>query len=142
MTTQSDPSAVLKDTMQTAADTGADMAREKATIAKDQTADKVDQWAEAAAAAHAEAPDASPAGDVLSQTAASLSDIAHALRSKEVDEFFADARHFAKEHPMIALGGAALAGFVAARFLKSSPGTHAQRAADDPWNNHLDRSAS
>ncbi|MEM8822959.1 MAG: hypothetical protein AAGF30_05045 [Pseudomonadota bacterium] len=141
MTTQTNPSKAIKDSMKTATDAGADIAREKADMAKGQAADKIDDWAAAASAARDEI-DETPVAPALSNAAVSLSDIATALRSKEVDELVGDARQFARDHPMIALGGAALVGFAAARFLKAGPQPQTVRLERDPWSDHLEREAS
>lgn len=42
------------------------------------------------------------------------------LRGKSLDELLRDAQSFAREQPVVFLGAAAVAGFLAARFLKSS----------------------
>lgn len=141
MTTQTDPSKAIKDSMNAAADAGANIAREKAETAKDQAADQIDDWAAAASAARDEI-DETPAAPLLSNAAVSLSDIATALRSKEVDELISDARHFARQNPAVVLGGAALLGFAAARFLKASSRSQAAPFDRDPWTDHLDRKAT
>lgn len=42
------------------------------------------------------------------------------LRNKNLDEIMRDAESFARQQPVVFLGAAAVAGFLAARFLKSS----------------------
>ena len=49
-----------------------------------------------------------------------LKRISDKLRGKSLDELLRDAQSFAREQPVVFLGAAAGAGFLAARFLKSS----------------------
>lgn len=52
--------------------------------------------------------------------AGSLDDMAGALHSKDINTLFNQAQDFARRQPAIVLGGAVAAGFLLARFLKSS----------------------
>lgn len=49
-----------------------------------------------------------------------IAGVASTLRSKDVDELFADAREAVKNNPAIAIGAAAAIGFVIARVIKSA----------------------
>ncbi|HUQ24813.1 MAG TPA: hypothetical protein VM140_04020 [Burkholderiales bacterium] len=49
-----------------------------------------------------------------------LKRISDTLRNKNLDEIVRDAESFARQQPMVFIGAAAIAGFLAVRFLKSS----------------------
>lgn len=132
--------------------------RERIDQATDDAAQKVRDEAEAAtdavtARAEYEAATAANAADAASRqfepgslqaqaadhVANSLQQVAGALRDTDLNEAAGKVSHFARENPVLFLGGAALLGFAAARFLKASdPTTPARRADDaDPWTGHV-----
>lgn len=59
------------------------------------------------------------------------------VRDKPVDALIEEASDFARRNPAIVLGGAALLGFAAARFLKSGATPDGPAHSDDPWVGHL-----
>lgn len=74
----------------------------------------------------------------LAQLGAQINVIAARLQDTSVDEMVDDVALFARRNPLLFLGGAALAGFAAARFLKSGGGSQtSEEGAFDPWSGHL-----
>ena len=74
----------------------------------------------------------------LAQLGAQINVIAARLQDTSVDEMVDDVALFARRNPLLFLGGAALAGFAAARFLKSSDGMKTSEEDEyDPWSGHL-----
>jgi len=57
---------------------------------------------------------------LVEQAGDGLRRIADSVRSKNLDEMVRDAESFARRQPAVFLGAAAVAGFLAVRFLKSS----------------------
>ena len=117
-------------------------ATEQAEMARDQAADETHRTAEAARAAGDAFGTETVQGEALKQAASRIEDVARTLRNKPVDELMRDVSDFARRHPLLFLGGAAAAGFAAARFLKASPSRTSMRdmGAGDPWSGHLDLS--
>ena len=58
-------------------------------------------------------------GKYARKAAEGISNFSSAIDAKEIDELAADARDFVRKSPAIALGAAAAAGFLLARFLKA-----------------------
>lgn len=74
----------------------------------------------------------------LAQLGAQINVIAARLQDTSVDEMVDDVALFARRNPLLFLGGAALAGFAAARFLKSEAGSQTSEDDEfDPWSGHL-----
>lgn len=61
-------------------------------------------------------------GKYARKAAESISNFSSAIDAKEIDELATDARDFVRKSPAIALGVAAAAGFLLARFLKAGSG--------------------
>lgn len=59
-------------------------------------------------------------GDYARQAAESVASAANALDSKDVDELMTEARDFVRKSPAVAIGAAALVGFVLMRLAKGS----------------------
>lgn len=57
---------------------------------------------------------------LIEQANDGLRRISDKLRNKNLDEIVRDAESFARQQPIVFLGAAAMAGFLAVRFLKSS----------------------
>ena len=113
-------------------------ARDHAEQARDQTARTVENAGHAAEAAGQEFNSDTLQAAALEQIGAQISSVAAQLRGKPIDEMVDDVAVFARKNPLLFLGGAALAGFATARFLKS--GDNSARTdddADDPWSGHL-----
>jgi hypothetical protein len=64
--------------------------------------------------------EAGPLGSYAESAAEQVDKIARYLREKDLQSLSRDAQTFARRHPEVFLGGAFLAGIMAARFLKSS----------------------
>ena len=60
------------------------------------------------------------AGPYIDQAVQKLTDAGTAIQGKDIDEVIRDTENFGRAQPAAFLGAAALIGFVAARFLKSS----------------------
>lgn len=122
-----------------ARDTAAASAREEAEKARGQAVDEIDDAASAAHAAEREFDDDSLQAAALRQIGAQISNVADQLRDKPVDAMVDDVAVFARRNPLLFLGGAAIVGFAAARFLKSGNGSEGRSApvSEDPWAGHL-----
>lgn len=109
----------------------ADKVRDAADAAQSQAAREMQSTADAAnAAADALAPGAVQA-QAAQLVADHLEDAAHRVRNLNVDQTVRDVSAFARRNPLLFLGGAALAGFAATRFLKASePGSHSSTPAE------------
>ncbi|PYE83718.1 hypothetical protein [Pseudoroseicyclus aestuarii] len=78
----------------------------------------------------------SPQEKLIARAADGIADGAEALREMELDEIAHEVNDFARRNPIGFLGGAALLGFAAARFVKSSA-----RRADYDRHDDVDRPA-
>ncbi|WP_439123959.1 hypothetical protein [Marivita sp.] len=113
-------------------------AKEQAESARSQAIDEIDDTAEATHAARDEFDTNSLQAAALDHLGAQISSVAATLRDKPVDVMADDVAVFARKNPMLFLGGAAVVGFAAARFLKSgNTAQNSDSAADDPWSGHL-----
>jgi hypothetical protein len=125
----------LHDASETAKDAVKTAARD---AAKDAQNDVVDQTEQSADAAH-RAANAFDAGSlqalVLGQLAQGLDGFSQTLCERSVDGLADDVAVFARQNPLMFLGGAALVGFAAARFLKAP--SQDTRAFADPLENRL-----
>ncbi|WP_299788601.1 hypothetical protein [uncultured Marivita sp.] len=121
-----------------AKDLAAASAKEQAEAARAQALDEMDDAASAADAARDEFEPYSLQSAALEQISAQINAVATQLRDKPIDAMVDDVAVFARKNPLLFLGGAALVGFAAARFLKSSEGAHVADY-DDPWSGHLSR---
>ena len=121
-----------------AKDLAAASAKEQAEAARAQALDEMDDAASAADAARDEFEPNSLQSAALEQISAQINAVATQLRDKPIDVMVDDVAVFARKNPLLFLGGAALVGFAAARFLKSSEGS-AVADYDDPWSGHLSR---
>ncbi|CUH75659.1 hypothetical protein [Tropicibacter naphthalenivorans] len=120
-----------------ARDAVAETAEAHAEEVRDEVADRVDQTAEAAhQAADAYDPNSLQA-QLLSQLAGNIEGLTDKLRGKTVEDMAQDAATFARRNPALVLGGAAVAGFALARFLKAKP-QETRQITQDPWTGHLD----
>ncbi len=57
-------------------------------------------------------------GDLTRSAATTVSGLAQSLDEKEIDELMASTRDFVKKSPAVAIGGAAIVGFILARMLR------------------------
>ncbi|MFA8384675.1 MAG: hypothetical protein ACEPO2_03575 [Pelagibaca sp.] len=108
-------------------------AREQAETARERTVGTED----AETTDHGSLPDTLQDA-ALAQLGAQINGIAARLQDTSVDEMVDDVALFARRNPLLFLGGAALAGFAAARFLKSGGGSQTSHEDEfDPWSGHL-----
>ncbi|WP_300582954.1 hypothetical protein [Marivita sp.] len=126
------------DALNSAKDHIVDAAHAEAEDARARTVDSIETAGRAAqAAGDTFQPDTLQAA-ALDQIGAQINSVAAQLRSKPVDEMVDDFAVFARKNPLLFLGGAALVGFAAARFLKSGKASgHVSDDDDDPWSGHL-----
>ena len=112
-------------TKQAAADAAADakqQARSFAEERKDEAADRVDGVANALrnAAGSLDDQDQTAMAGYARQAASGLEQVSNAISNRSLDDLVETVEDFARRQPVAFLGGAALAGFVMARFAKSS----------------------
>jgi len=120
----------------------------RADKAKDTVADNMADTAQALRAAANRSRDGSPQERTIGQIAESLADVSDAIRGKDLGEMVDGINQFARQNPPIFLGAAALLGFAASRFGKSSTSDNSQdrRSAADrsqqsnPPQSSVDRS--
>lgn len=122
------------------ADDISETATQQAHALKADAASEVAAVAEAAEAARDSLPENHVAEPVLDQAVHALGHVAEHLKTADIDALTRQASDFARRNPALVLGGAALVGFAAARFLKAGPHPDTSASAHDPWANHLERS--
>jgi len=66
--------------------------------------------------------------------ASKLNDVANYFETHDLRQMMHDAEEFARRNPAVFIGGAAVLGLLAARFLKSSKPKHLTAAAGEPWS--------
>lgn len=97
-----------------------DAAVEKADAARESLSDVGDRLATTLQNASADSDDDALKSRVLSSVAQGLTSASDTLRQRSVAEIGADVRDLARRHPGAFMAAAALAGFMAARFIRSS----------------------
>jgi hypothetical protein len=105
---------------------------------RDTAADEVRGVASALRTAADELRDGSPQERTFSQIADGLADASDALRNKDLGEIAGSVNDFARRNPLMFLGGAALVGFAATRFAKSSADHHHRASAGTRYNSGHD----
>lgn len=105
---------------------------------RDHATEKTTQFANSADAAADEFDADSPQAKAAAQVAQHADDLANRLAQLDLEATTAEISRFARNNPALFLGGAALLGLAAARFLKArTPETPAPTyASDDPWGSH------
>lgn len=83
-------------------------------------ADETGKVASALRRASQELSDGSPQERLIAQIADNVADAAERMRGMSASDIARDTTEFARRHPAAFLGGAALVGFAAARFLKAT----------------------
>jgi ElaB/YqjD/DUF883 family membrane-anchored ribosome-binding protein len=63
-----------------------------------------------------------------------LENVANYFESNDLRQLMRDAEDFARKNPAVFIGGAAVLGLLAARFLKSSKPKYLQASAGEPWS--------
>jgi hypothetical protein len=106
-----------------AASTVRDAAVEQVDNARDALGDSGDRLAETLRRAAERPAEGSVQARVLSAVAGGVSTAADTLRNRSVSEIAADVRDLARRNPAAFAAGAAVAGFVLARFLRASDRT-------------------
>ena len=102
--------------------------------AKHNAATKAQKVANAADAAARELDPTSARAQAVQHVADHIEDVATKLRTADVRELAGQATDMARRNPFLFMGGAAIAGFAAARFLKAREPQPAHDAqASDPW---------
>ncbi|HET7596742.1 MAG TPA: hypothetical protein VFK15_07400 [Burkholderiales bacterium] len=97
------------------------------------TAADLGEFAEALRAAARNANPDRPVARIAAHAANSLEQLAGTLREKDFDGMVREVHNFARSQPAIFLGMAVAAGFLATRFLKSSPpGERMESSASGP----------
>jgi vacuolar-type H+-ATPase subunit H len=120
-------------------------ARERGEDIRDSAVENADQLSGAAEDASRNFEPGSLQADALRAVTQQIDAITRHLRDRPLDELFDDAAVFARKNPLLVLGGAAVVGFAAARFLKADAGIEDESPPDDPWitdSAHPDRRAS
>lgn len=119
-------------------------AERTATDLRNQAADKVTNAANAADAAAAEFGTDSLQARAAHQVADQVEGLAERLRTADLNTVTRDVSNFARENPMLFIGGAALLGFAATRFLKARDPSRIDysNTEGDPWSTQPSRTAS
>lgn len=131
-----------------AADKATEMARREAETAADAVTGhaerEVSSAAKAAAAASEEFTPGTPQAHAADHLAGSLHQVADVLRETDLNKAAGQVTRFARENPVLFLGGAALLGFAAGRFLKATDPAATSRSMDpgDPWTGHVTSAAA
>lgn len=95
-------------------------AKSQANAAKSSVADEMSGVASALRTAAEEMRNGSPQERTFGQIAEGLADASDAVRDKDLSTMVQDVTVFARNNPLVFLGGAALIGFAATRFAKAS----------------------
>ena len=106
-----------------------------AETARDTAAEKAQNVANAAGAAASEFDVGSLQARAAQQVADQVEGLANKLRSSDLNTVTRDISDFARKNPALFIGGAALLGFAATRFLKARDPHHVDYGSnsDDPW---------
>lgn len=136
MTNHDDLADTAKETARDVRDAVSKSAEAKAEEARDTVADHVDRTADAAHSAAGAYDPNSIQAQLLDQLANNIEGLTDRLRGRSIEEMTHDAANFARRNPALVLGGAAVAGFALARFLKATPEAP-RSASSDPWTGHL-----
>lgn len=123
--------AHVKDLGAQAKETATQEAVARADQAKERVAHKVQNVADAADAAAQQFDPTSPQAQAVNRVADQVEELAAKLRTADVRDLADQATDFARRNPALFIGGAALAGFAAARFLKARA---PEQATTDPWS--------
>lgn len=107
-------------------------AEEQVDEARGKAAGEVDKVADALRKAAHDLRDGSPQARVIGQVAEGLADAAETFRTKDLVEVGHDITDLARRNPVMFLGGAALLGFAATRFVRAS----SRRGTGDTFARH------
>ncbi|NJS14574.1 MAG: hypothetical protein HC788_08170 [Sphingopyxis sp.] len=114
----------LREEAATFAETASTKAREAATKGKDKAAETVGTLAKMLedSATTVDSKFGKQYGDYARSAATTVAGLATSLEERELEELAQSTRDFVKKSPAVAVGAAAVIGFVLARMLKSSGG--------------------
>lgn len=115
-----DAGASVKDAAQNAAEAAQAEVTARTTRAKDGVASEINDTASALRRAADDVRDGSPQGTVFSYLADNLAEVADSVKGQDVSDMVGTCNDFARRNPLAFLGGAALLGFAATRFMKAS----------------------
>ncbi len=132
----------MRSKIEDTAENAAEKMRSEATDAADQVLDRAEDETRQAARAADAAADEFDSGtfqaQAARQVAAGLEHVAATIRDTDLRQTASQVTRFARDNPVVFLGGAALIGFAAARFMKSSkPRGRYAHDGDDPWSGHV-----
>jgi hypothetical protein len=135
-----DSTGIVNEARQHAADLG-DQAQAKvkqeafaqAEAAKAAAAEKITQAANAAETVAEQFDPASAQAEAMQRVADQIEDVAAKLRHADVRQLTDGVTDVARQNPLLFLGGAAIVGFAAARFLKARDPHRAAAGGPDPW---------
>lgn len=130
--TAADLAHQVRDTAAGALESTTKAAATQANTAKATVADEVSDVASALRTAAEQMRSGSPQERTFGQIAGGLADASEALRDKDLGTIVQDINRFARNNPVAFLGGAALVGFAATRFLKASGESEA--SSTDPYS--------
>ncbi len=130
--TASDLADRTRDAAGSAAQDAAHAAKTHADAAKSSVANEMSGVASALRTAAEEMRNGSPQERTFGQIAEGLADASDAVRNKDLSTMVQDVTVFARNNPLVFLGGAALIGFAATRFAKAS-GTSSAHTARAPY---------
>lgn len=136
MTTLSDTENMkdrAKRLTQDARDSVAETAREQGEEVRDAAVEQADKVADAARDARQNFDSSSLQAEALKAVSQQIEGVTQRLRDRPIEDLIDDAAVFARRNPLLVLGGAAILGFAAARFLKAEPRTH-RAESEDPWS--------
>lgn len=121
----------LTDTAREVANQAGDKLKEAAAERKSAGADYVGNLAEAIRRASREFDSELPmAGQYIRRAASQVENVAESMRTGDLNDLMRKAQSFARRQPTAFLGMAALAGFAAVRFLKSSSSENSSGDSD------------
>ncbi len=127
------PTGALAQSARETVDAARQHANQTGEDAKNTVADHVQSAANATEAAREELRPDLPVDPIMDTAVEALSQAAQHLRHTDISTLAQEAGDFAKRNPALVLGGAALIGFAAARFLKAGPAEPPSKQSADPW---------
>lgn len=120
-------------------------AEARAAEMRDDVAEHADTVSGAAKKAAGEFEDYDSVNSILTQAGEAVEDATNRLRERSIPDLVDDVSAFARRNPLLFLGGAALAGFAAARFLSASSPSDSEPELtaedDDVWAGHIGHTA-
>ena len=131
--TAADLADQARDAAETVAKDVTQMAKAQANEAKSSVAEEMSGVASALRTAAEEMRNGSPQERTFGQIAEGLADASDAVRNKDLSTMVQDVTVFARNNPLVFLGGAALIGFAATRLAKASGDSTTYHAGQAPY---------